>query len=119
MQVVADQAVSLSDGETRPLTEFKGDRLAALAGIGHPDRFFSTLRAAGLEPVCHPFPDHHPYSAGELQVFSGQTVLMTEKDGVKCEQFAQPGLWYVPAAARPDAGFQRAFESTIKRLTDG
>ncbi len=119
MQVVADQARALDDGRLRPLSQFQGEGVVALAGIGHPERFFSTLRQAGLNPECHPFPDHHPYTAGELQAFSAETVLMTEKDGVKCEQFAQPGLWCVPATAQPDAGFQRAFESMIKRLTDG
>lgn len=119
MLVNAVEAVSLADGQHRPLQSFQDQTLHAVAGIGHPERFFTTLREAGLNPVCHPFSDHHPYAEEEFRPFSGQTVLMTEKDGVKCEQFALPGLWYVPATAQPDEGFQRAFESMIKRLTDG
>lgn len=119
MQVTAGEAVSLADGQRRSLQSFQGQTLHALAGIGHPERFFKTLSEAGLHPVCHPFSDHHPYTEEDLRRFSDQTVLMTEKDGVKCEQFALPGLWYVPATAQPDEGFQRAFESMIKRLTDG
>lgn len=119
MQVTAGEAVSLADGQHRSLQSFQGQTLHALAGIGHPERFFKTLSEAGLHPVCHPFPDHHPYTEEDLRRFCDQTVLMTEKDGVKCEQFVLPGLWYVPATAQPDEGFQRAFESMIKRLTDG
>lgn len=119
MRIEADRAVSLSDGSSRPLTSFDSAPLHALAGIGHPERFFASLRRAGLQPVCHPFPDHHPYTAGELQAFSGGTVIMTEKDGVKCEQFSQPGLWYVPASAEPDEAFRRTIVTMINRLTDG
>jgi tetraacyldisaccharide 4'-kinase len=119
MRVSAEQAVSLSEGISRPLAEFAAEPLHAVAGIGHPERFFSTLRDAGLQPECHPFPDHHPYTQDDFRAISNQTVLMTEKDGVKCEQFASPGFWYVPASAHPDEAFQQAFESMINRLTNG
>ncbi|MEJ2691729.1 MAG: tetraacyldisaccharide 4'-kinase [Candidatus Thiodiazotropha sp.] len=119
MRVVANQAISLIGGESRPLREFRNEPVHAIAGIGYPERFFATLREAGLRPVRHPYADHHAYTEGELQGFSGETVLMTEKDGVKCAEFAQPGFWYVPAMAQPDEAFQRAIESKIERLTDG
>ncbi len=119
MQVSTTQAISLATGESRPLHAFQGEQVHAIAGIGHPERFFSSLRAAGLQPVCHPFADHHPFVEQDLRPFSGQTVLMTEKDGVKCAEFAQPGLWFVPATAQPDEAFQQAFESKMQRLNDG
>jgi tetraacyldisaccharide 4'-kinase len=119
MQVGAKEAVALDGGEIRSLSEFTGTRHHALAGIGHPERFFSTLREAGLQPICHPFPDHYSYTEDEMAAFSGETVLMTEKDGVKCEQFARPGFWCVPATAMPDEAFQRALVEKIKRLMYG
>ncbi len=119
MRVTAEQAVSLQDGETRALGEFAGQPLHAVAGIGHPERFFASLRDAGLQPVCHAYPDHHPYTEEDFRTISSQTVLMTEKDGVKCQQFAPPGFWYVPATAYPDEVFQQGFESIINRLTNG
>ena len=119
MRVGAERAVSLSSGESRALGEFADEPLHAVAGIGHPERFFSTLRDAGLNPDCHAFPDHHPFTKDDFRDISAQTVLMTEKDGVKCEQIAAPGFWYVPAGAQPDEAFQQAFDSMINRLTDG
>ncbi|MGD8910337.1 MAG: tetraacyldisaccharide 4'-kinase [Chromatiales bacterium] len=119
MQVEADRAISLMDGEARSLIAFQRQTVHALAGIGHPERFFNTLKAAGLRPECHAFPDHHPYREEELRPFSDQTVLMTEKDGVKCEEFGLPDLWFVPARAEPDEGFQRAFDVKLERLIDG
>lgn len=79
-----------------------GQRVHAVAGIGNPDRFFTTLRALGLQVVPHPFADHHAYRAHDLVFDSGDPVVMTEKDAVKCERFAQPHWWYLPVTAKVD-----------------
>jgi tetraacyldisaccharide 4'-kinase len=53
----------------RPIAgeRFAGSRLLAFAGIGRPQKFFLTLQALGAELVgTRPFPDHHPFRAGEI-----------------------------------------------------
>ena len=72
----------------------------ALAGIGDPARFFATLRAAGVEPIEHPLPDHALIRARDVEFGDGLPVLMTEKDAVKCTRFPAAGLAYVGVAAR-------------------
>jgi tetraacyldisaccharide 4'-kinase len=120
MRLRTSKAVALDQrGESKALSDFKGDRVHAIAGIGHPNRFFDMLQAQGLMVEGHPFPDHHAYSADDLAQFSNQTVLMTEKDAVKCELYAQPGHWYVPAMAEVDKGFEEALMQLIERLNDG
>ncbi len=84
----------------RPLEDFSGERVHAVAGIGNPGRFFRDLRARGIDVVEHPFADHHPFEPADLTFGDGLAVLMTEKDAVKCRSFADPRLWYVPVAAR-------------------
>ncbi len=39
----------------------------AVAGIGDPERFFETLRGAGIAVVPHAFADHHRYVAEDLR----------------------------------------------------
>ncbi|MDR2365086.1 MAG: tetraacyldisaccharide 4'-kinase [Zoogloeaceae bacterium] len=77
--------------------------LRALAGIGHPERFFRTLEQMGLKFSAHVFPDHHAYRSGDLTFLPGEALLMTEKDGVKCARFcAHPGMpeiWALPVTA--------------------
>jgi tetraacyldisaccharide 4'-kinase len=40
--------------------------------------------------------------AADISFDDGRTVLMTEKDAVKCTAIAGPQHWYVPVAANFD-----------------
>jgi tetraacyldisaccharide 4'-kinase len=81
----------------------RGKRLHAVAGIGHPQRFFAQLDALGLAFVPHPFPDHHAYAATDLDFADCDFVLMTEKDAVKCRTFDRSDLVALRVAAEVDA----------------
>ena len=106
MHLVLGEAVPLDGGEPRPLAAFAGQPVHAVAGIGHPGRFFDALRAAGLAPVEHPFPDHHDFAAADLAFTPPGPILMTEKDAVKCVALGLRDAWAVPARAElPDALF--------------
>jgi len=100
MQLMASEAVSVDERVRRPLASFQGARVHALAGIGNPQRFFGELREHGMQVIEHPFPDHHPLTAAEVAFGDALPVLMTEKDAVKCNAFANPRLWYVPVTAQ-------------------
>jgi tetraacyldisaccharide 4'-kinase len=69
------------------LEKLKGQRVLAFAGIGDPQRFFRTLRAAGIEVAqAHGFADHHPFSQAEIESLIEEakadalTLVTTEKD---------------------------------------
>ncbi|MBB5018412.1 tetraacyldisaccharide 4'-kinase [Chitinivorax tropicus] len=78
---------------------FTGKRVAAVAGIGNPQRFFDTLQAMGLAPTCHPFPDHHRFSAQDLALPEADIIIMTEKDAVKCCGAKDVRIWTLPVSA--------------------
>lgn len=99
MHLENGMARSLVAGHVQPLEAFRGKTVHAVAGIGHPTRFFDSLRARGMVVVPHPFPDHHAYVAGDLNFGDDAPVLMTEKDAVKCMAFAPPQAWVVPVRA--------------------
>ena len=109
MQLVARQAVNLVTGERLPAQQLQ--HVVAMAGIGHPPRFFATLNMLGIEPKSeYAFADHQDYSLAQLSPLTSgpQTLLMTEKDAVKCRAFAQPNWWYLPVDAQlpPDQAEQ-------------
>ena len=83
-------------------TRFEGLRVHAVAGIGNPERFFDRLASLGIGFVPHPFPDHHPYRASDLDFENRDAVLMTEKDAVKCKGLAPGKCWFLPVEAEID-----------------
>ncbi|MEA3292182.1 MAG: tetraacyldisaccharide 4'-kinase [Pseudomonadota bacterium] len=100
MRLRLDRAVRLDDASvSMPLERFRGRSVHAVAGIGHPDRFFLQLEEKGIEIIPHPFPDHHAFTASDLRFDDSLPVLMTEKDAVKCENLVvEDRYWVVPAA---------------------
>ena len=97
------------------LAELSGKRLHAVAGIGNPPRFFALLKRLGLDPVCHAFPDHHAYSAADLEFPECDLVLMTEKDAVKCNRSGRSDL----VALRVDAMLDPAFSDFLAKRFHG
>ncbi|MEP7085133.1 MAG: tetraacyldisaccharide 4'-kinase, partial [Betaproteobacteria bacterium] len=105
MRLTGGRLVSLSaPARSIAASDLRGKRVHALAGIGNPERFFATLRALGLEPVCHPFPDHHRYSADDLRLPEAEAIVMTDKDAIKCTGIADARMWRLPVAAEVEPG---------------
>lgn len=104
-----------------PLSALAGRRVHAVAGVGHPARFFDSLRAAGLDVVGHPFPDHHAFAPGDLVFDEALPVLVTEKDAVKLAGLALEGVdvRVVPARAVLDSGFYAVLAGQLTRFQAG
>ncbi|MBK4714751.1 MULTISPECIES: tetraacyldisaccharide 4'-kinase [Tenebrionibacter/Tenebrionicola group] len=100
MRLRPGQAVNLLNGEKRPVSEL--EHVVAMAGIGHPPRFFATLKQCGVAvEKTVALADHQALSEAQVARFyqPGQTLLMTEKDAVKCRAFARDDWWYLPVEA--------------------
>ena len=94
------QAMPETDEDAEP--PIPGCAVHAVAGIGHPGRFFATLEAMGFVVHRHPLGDHHHFRPGDLRFDDEAPVIVTEKDAVKCQGMAPANSWYLPVAARPD-----------------
>lgn len=106
MRLESGHARPLAGGTPAPVSAFAGRRVHAVAGIGHPQRFFGGLRGQGIEVLEHAFPDHHRYSAQDLRFAEDLPILMTAKDAVKCRGIAPPSSFQVDVSARlPEAFF--------------
>ena len=108
MRLQGENLVRVTDArDVRPAKSFAGQKVHAVAGIGDPNRFFLHLARFGIKPVPHPFPDHHPFRAEDLEFGDEAPVVMTEKDAVKCRRLAKPNHWVFPVNASLDPGFER------------
>ncbi len=88
--------------------------IAALAGIGNPQRFFSLLEKKQVKLKDKiSFVDHHAFSEKDIP---STTVIMTEKDAVKCTQIAHDDCWYLPVSASLTSQFESQLLQKLKQV---
>lgn len=89
--------------ENMALPELPPHPWLAATGIGRPQGFFDMLEAQGVRFAPRIFADHHAFRPQDLP--AAGAVLMTEKDAVKCQEFAGPQWWAVELEVAPETGF--------------
>jgi tetraacyldisaccharide 4'-kinase len=115
MTLVAGSFARVGDARiTAPAPSFAGMDVHAVAGIGNPARFFAQLGTMGITAIPHAFPDHHRFTAADLEFDGARAILMTEKDAVKCEAFADERYWYLPVQARVDDALVALIEGRLR-----
>lgn len=106
MQLYGQRAEQLVNRtHTKLLTELPENlSIAAAAGIGNPERFFSMLKQLGVklnEEIA--LADHFDYAVNPFESVTADIILITEKDAVKCSRrdalANDPRLWVVPVEA--------------------
>lgn len=114
MQLQGDTFYQLNQPERQAsAADFQHLEVHALAGIGHPQRFFDQLSGMGLAVTGHAFPDHHAYTYEDIAAIQADIILMTEKDAVKCRQFKDSRCWVLPVQATVDGALG---ELVIRKL---
>ena len=104
----------LRSGQRVPANNWTGPRsVHAVAGIGNPERFSTTLSVLGLEPQLHSFADHHSFTPTDLEFADDLPLVMTSKDAVKCEAFAPDNAWVLEVAADLDPSLAQAIKGLL------
>jgi tetraacyldisaccharide 4'-kinase len=110
------EARALVGGETRPVEAFKGNRVHAVAAIGHPQQFFAALQELGIEVAPHALPDHARLTAADISFPDALPVLMTEKDAVKSRAIADQRHWAVRMDVMVSEQDAAAVQAMLDRL---
>ena len=101
--------------QIRGVDDFRGQTIHALSGIGNNDRFFNSLELMGLTVLRHAFPDHYRFDKNDIEFEDRLSVIMTDKDAVKCRHFAGEHHWISRVSARVDDTFYEALMAKLKK----
>ena len=80
----------------RHISDFQGQQVHAMAGIGFPEIFFASLMQMGIDAIEHEFPDHHEFGPQDIPQKPDLPILVTHKDAVKLKSIARDNIWVVP-----------------------
>lgn len=96
---------NVKTGQRTALDALDLSKSVAVAGIGNPERFFTSLEKLGFDGPTRSFADHHAFSSADFAACAGRRVLMTSKDAVKCQAFAEDDWWALQVEAVLPSGF--------------
>jgi tetraacyldisaccharide 4'-kinase len=103
MKLVPGQFINCKTGQCLSIDDFTMlyPQINAIAAIGAPERFFDSLKHLGLLiETQQGFVDHHQFIRDDLSEYHRDIpLLMTEKDAVKCYDFAESHWWYLTVDA--------------------
>lgn len=119
MRLIPEEIVNIVDHTILDLNQVKSRTIHAVAGIGHPDRFFNLLITMGLSVIKHPFPDHYQYRSTDFSFCKpSELIIMTEKDAIKCKEFATKNFWMLPVRPQLSQQFLNTFLEKLHFIRD-
>ncbi len=117
-RLVASAICRLDNSDIRNIGDFSGTKVHAIAGIGHPERFFRLLAAHDFDVIRHPLADHAGISQDDLDFDDDLDVVITEKDAVKCRSLDTSNCWYVPVdVAINDADAEELLDRIVRKIS--
>lgn len=118
-QIQATALVNLKSRQRVNLAEAQFTDVVAVAGIGNPQRFFTSLQQCVAVAECVAKPDHYEYCAGDFSAYAGRTIIMTEKDAVKCAAFATDNMWFLEVQAVIPSDLLAKFLTRLAEVNNG
>ena len=114
---------SLRDGEQLSVAawrqQFGNSEIHLCCAIAQPQRLLDTLgqQLPKLNYTQHLFRDHHLFQQSDFASYRDKTIVMTEKDAVKCQELDLSNAWFLRLRARLSADFFTELEQLLHSTT--
>ncbi|MFM7481981.1 MAG: tetraacyldisaccharide 4'-kinase, partial [Candidatus Methylopumilus sp.] len=119
MKYKREVLINLKTNQEISLNKIRLKNIHAIAGIGNPDLFFNDLKSLGLVFDSSAYKDHYRFTKKDFKTMNDKNIIMTEKDAVKCEKFAQDNFWYLPVSAEINSKFIDVILKKLKHISHG
>jgi len=119
MKYKREVLINLKTKQEISLNKIRLGNIHAIAGIGNPDLFFNDLKSLGLVFDSSAYKDHYRFAKKDFKTMNDKNIIMTEKDAVKCEKFAQDNFWYLPVSAEINSKFIDVILKKLKHISHG
>ncbi|HSP41133.1 MAG TPA: tetraacyldisaccharide 4'-kinase [Gillisia sp.] len=87
--------------ESIPLTSLAGKKITLVTGIANPKPLLDHLRIEKIMFEHLRFPDHYNFKEKDLEKFSGEIILTTEKDYMRLKSLNDNfNLFYIPISLK-------------------
>ena len=102
-------------------------RVVAFAGIGRPDKFFTTLEKIGCEMIeVFPYPDHYTYQDKEIEMMiakakeTGSVLVTTTKDVVRLPDRFRSDVYVleVEFAFKDEEALRKVISDALKKRVE-
>ena len=105
--------------ELQAASAMPGQRMLAFAGIGRPEKFFATLRQAGVSlAATRPFPDHHRFGSGELDALRRAAAALDARLVTTAKDFVRLPEAFRRDVTRFDARLAWQMPDSVEALLD-
>jgi len=119
MKYKREVLINLKTNQEISLNKIRLKNIHAIAGIGNPDLFFNDLKSLGLVFDSSAYKDHYRFAKKDFKTMNDKNIIMTEKDAVKCEKFAQDNFWYLPVSVEINSKFIDVILKKLKHISHG
>jgi tetraacyldisaccharide 4'-kinase len=103
-------------GKRAPLSRLKRKRVAALSGLGRPQRFEASLASLGATVLPWRFADHHPFTAAELALMpsGAEMTVCTRKDAMRLPTGFDCHILEAEARVSPAPAFDALLKKALR-----
>ena len=124
LELVSCTMQSLGDGERLGVAawrqQFGHSDIHLCCAIAQPQRLIDTLaqHLPKLNYSRHFFRDHHLFQQSDFASYHDKTIIMTEKDAIKCQELDLSNAWFLRLRAQLSADFFTELEQLLQNTTE-
>ncbi|MDO6711797.1 tetraacyldisaccharide 4'-kinase [Aliiglaciecola sp. 2_MG-2023] len=114
MEIKSGDFINVKDGNQHKAVADFNEPITAIAAIGNPQRFYNLLAHLQVPVKQHiSFLDHYQFKQLD---FPNGTIVMTEKDAVKCRDIAKDSWWFLPIYAKLPESFTQQLKQKLDSI---